>query len=192
MREMTINKPRALGPTVLPSERRPPPLRFAYEDGERAFNEWGCNCGPAALAAVLGRTLDEIRPHMGDFEEKHYTNPTLMWSALVSARNAQHSMEGAGGAKPGDYTWPQFGLARIQWGGRWTKPGVPLAARYRQTHWVGACRVADSVGIFDVNCLNSGGWVGFEDWQRVIVPHLLEGYPGSDGTWWITHSIEVW
>ena len=47
-------------------------LRFNIADMERASDEWGCNCGPSALAAVTGRTLEEIRPLMGDFEKKRY------------------------------------------------------------------------------------------------------------------------
>src|SRR5580700_11291869 len=50
------------------------PPRFTPADADRAYEEWGMNCGPSALAAVMGMTFDEVRPHMGDFERKHYTN----------------------------------------------------------------------------------------------------------------------
>ena len=93
-------------------------LRFTLEDAHRASDAWGCNCGPSALAAVTGMTLDEVRPFMGDFEQKHYTNPTLMWSILNNI-GARWSV-----TKP-PRTWPRYGLARIQWEGPWTKPGVP-------------------------------------------------------------------
>jgi hypothetical protein len=32
-------------------------LRFTAVDAERASDEWGCNCGPSALAAITGRSL---------------------------------------------------------------------------------------------------------------------------------------
>jgi len=168
------------------------PLRFTREDADRAHREWGCNCGPGAIAAVMGLTLDELRPHMGDFEQKRYTNPTLMWQVLrrldVRFIHAQPN---------NDSSWPSYGLARIQWEGPWTAPGVPMVARYRHTHWVGAqwgAKPGDpmSVGIFDINCMNSSGWVALEDWSSTIVPWLLrELHPKANGRWHITHAVEI-
>ena len=150
---------------------------FTLTDAERANDEWGANCGPGALAAIMGLTLDEVRPHMGDFERKHYTNPTLMFDALTSV-----------GAR-----FRTLGLARIQWEGPWTKPGVPIRARYRHTHWVGSRRATGGVGIFDINCMNNGsGWVALEAWRDIAVPWILERcVPPADGKWHITHSIEI-
>src|SRR3546814_4460187 len=80
--------------------------------------------------------------------------------------------------------WPEFGLVRVQWEGPWTAPGVPMAARYRQTHWIGTMLRADRQrGIWDVNCLaNGGGWVSLSDWESVLVPWLLqECHPKANG-----------
>lgn len=165
--------------------------RFTPEDAVRAYEDWGCNCGPSALAAIAGLTLDEVRPHMGDFESKGYTNPTLMFFALESvgrmvrirsiARNVAH------------LEWPHYGLARIQWEGPWTRAGVPVRARYRHTHWVGAARRNGEVGIYDINAMGNGsGWCRLSDWEQVIVPHILaECVPRASGGWHITHTIEV-
>ena len=42
--------------------------RFTLDDAERAWRDWGCNCGPGALAATMGMTLDDwsrvIVPHL--------------------------------------------------------------------------------------------------------------------------------
>jgi hypothetical protein len=47
-------------------------------------------------------------------------------------------------------------------------------------------------GIFDINAMNSGGWVGLSDWVDVIVPHILERcVPRNDGRWFLTHVVEV-
>jgi hypothetical protein len=125
---------------------RPP--RFTIEDADRAHKEWGANCGPGALAAITGLTLDEVRPHMGDFERKGYTNPTLMNFALRRIGRPWRKI----GA-----TWPRYGLVRIQWEGPWMDPGVPMPARYRYTHWIGsALGRHDSRGIFDINCIRCG------------------------------------
>lgn len=172
----------------------PKPLRFTAMDLEEAHEAWGCNCGPGALAAILGLTLDQVRPLMGDFEQKRYTNPTLMLESLRRA-GARLSYRG-GHLDPADM--PNYGLARIQWEGPWTQPGLPMRARYRYTHWVGSCRIDQPragrgrLGVFDINCMNSGGWVGFDDWSDAIVPNILKQcVPRADGKWHVTHAIEV-
>jgi hypothetical protein len=161
-------------------------LRFTADDAQRAFDVWGSNCGPGAIAAIMGMTLDELRPYLGDFERKHYTNPTLMRETLERLgrpyRYLKHPL-----------TWPQYGLARIQWHGPWMRPEVPMRARYRHTHWVGAwSTVTRGISIFDINAINSGGWVSLENWTEKIVPWLLsEAVPRADGQWSITHAIEI-
>ena len=79
---------------------------FTLADARRANNEWGANCGPGALAAIMGMTLDEVRSHMADFESKHYTNPTLMFDALKSIGRPwrKHPQQCA--------VWPEYGLCR--------------------------------------------------------------------------------
>lgn len=164
--------------------------RFTAEDADRAYDEWGANCGPGAIAAICGITLDQLRPHMEDFEKKRYTNPTLMWAVL---RNLGVRFNYRGG-ELGQHNWPRYGLARIQWEGPWTKPGVPMRARYRHTHWVGVWKRHErDIGIFDINAINNGsGWVSLTDWVAVVVPAILEGCePRADGGWHITHAVEV-
>lgn len=170
-------------PAVLERQSLIPPTRFSEQDADRAFNEWGANCGPSALAAILNMTLDEVRPHMGDFEQKHYTNPSLMNAALRSTGKPWRKI----GA-----VWPAYGLVRVQWEGPWTEAGVPMRARYRFTHWIGATTRTTPIAIFDINCINNGtGWCSLDDWQRVIVPYLTGLYPSANGKWHITHAIEV-
>lgn len=165
--------------------------RFTAEDADRAFDEWGMNCGPGAIAAICGLTLDELRPHMGDFERKGYTNPTLMWEVLerVGARFRTRGL--ASNVLKLDF--PRYGLARIQWEGPWTAPGVPIRARYRHTHWVGAAIVQGRVGVFDINAIGNGtGWSSLEDWSETLVPFILgECVPRASGGWHITHSVEI-
>lgn len=155
-------------------------------DADRAYNEWGANCGPGAVAGIMGMTLDEVRPifDAAGFPAKHYTNPTMMNDVLRAIGRPWRKI----GAN-----WPQYGLARIQWEGPWTKPGVPMRARYRYTHWVGSWITKDrGHGIFDINCVNNGqGWVTLADWTDHIAPHLIAHYPRADGKWHITHAIEV-
>lgn len=168
-------------------------LRFTLDDAVKAHDEWGCNCGPAALAAVCGLTLDEVRKHMGDFETKRYTNPTLMMHSLerIGREFSWKPVRERDG--PGSAFLPKFGLARIQWTGPWTAPGANPKWSYRQTHWIGVnARAPDNVGVFDINAMNSGGWVALRDWATSVVPWILsECVPRGDGGWFVTHSVEV-
>ncbi len=157
---------------------------FTHEEAQRAGDEWGANCGPGALAAVLNLTLDQVRPHLGDFEAKHYMNPQLMVAALKSLGvdlNKKHDL----------MLWPENGLVRVQWEGPWTAPVVPRRKRYRHTHWV-AARQGHHTMIFDINCIGVGGWVSVQEWKYQVVPWLLKQVePEANGKWHITHCIEV-
>lgn len=167
-----------------PSSRITRP-KFSVADADRAYAEWGCNCGPTALAAVCDLTLDQVRPLMGDFERKRYTNPTLMLESLT--RTGRRWRRLAADEKPAT------GLLRIQWEGPWTAPGVPMRARYRHTHWIGYATGRWVDGAFDCNCLNNGsGWVAWPEWQSIVAPWLIrEAVPRGNGAWHVTHSIEV-
>lgn len=165
------------------------PVRFTLADAERAHDEWGANCGPGAIAAVAGMTLEELRPHMGDFESKRYTNPTLMWRVL---RSLGIQWNCRGDERRPARVWPEYGLARVQWEGPWMDPGVPVMARYRRTHWVGSRTNGGEHQIFDINCMYVGGWVPLLEWSDKVVPWLLrECQPKADGRWHVTHSVEV-
>jgi hypothetical protein len=162
-----------------------PRTRFSIADSARAWNEWGANCGPGAIAAIAGMTLDELRPHMGDFERKGYTNLTLMWEVLDRLGLKWRKI-----MRPGPDGYPKHGLARIQWEGPWTAPGVPARAAYRHTHWIATItRSAGDIGIFDINALSNGsGWCSLQDWARSLVPWILEEcVPRANGNWHLTH-----
>lgn len=89
---------------------------------------------------------------------------------------------------------PVYGLARVQWDGPWLKPGVPAAAAYCHTHWVGSrWNPEREQQVFDINAMCVGGWISFDAWQQSLVPWLLEHVePKATGAWWFTHVVEVW
>jgi len=171
----------------------PTAISWTPEEGDRLWDEWRFNCGPAALCAVTTLTPQQLRPHMLDFEHKGYTSPTLMRDVLKKLRVEigikSRYLKPAGDVLP----WPRFGLARVQWDGPWCKSGVPMAARYRHTHWVASYRPRDREHlVFDVNATCVGGWVSYREWSLGLVPWLLkEAEPKATGGWWLTHAIEV-
>ena len=160
----------------------PPP--FTEDDAHRAYDGWGANCGPGALAAIMMMTLDDVRPHLSGFDAKRYTNPTMMNEALRSIGRPWRKI----GAE-----WPEYGLVRIQWEGPWTEPGVPNLWRYRHTHWVGSSIEPTRHGIFDINAMSNGsGWLTLADWGTLLVPWILENMvPRASGGWHVTHGLEI-
>ncbi len=171
-------------------------IRFTLADLEAASNAWGCNCGPAAIAAICGLTLDEVRPHLQGFDEKRYTNPTMMFAALNSIGRPWQRVR-TSGLSGGAALMPWWGLCRIQWHGPWTDPGANPKWAYRQTHWIGAAKrkTDGSIGIFDVNSVahtpDNAGWTSLEAWADIIVPWIVAGIPRATGGWHVTHAIEV-
>jgi hypothetical protein len=166
-----------------------PRAAFLQEDAESAYKEWGADCGPGALAAMLNMTLDAVRPHLFDFENKGYINPKLMFK-ILSSLGYTWQKESYRNWLP--YGWPNDGLVRVQFEGPWCDPGVPTKKRYRHTHWVASRRVGDNLFIFDINCMNVGGWVTEGLWSRKVVPWMLSVLePGNYGTWHPTHVLEV-
>jgi hypothetical protein len=167
-----------------------PVQRFTVAEAETAGEAWGFNCGPGALCGVLGLLPDVARQHMKGFEQKRYTNPTMMFDALrsLSVAFTVHATP-RGGMLP----WPKRGLIRIQWGGPWMKEGVPIKARYRQTHWVGSWVTSDgATWIYDINACEWGGWCPLDGWKSDVVPWVLkECVPRNDGTWSMAHVIDV-
>lgn len=160
---------------------------------ELAADAWGCNCGPAALCAATGKAPDEVRPGVAlPADWPGYTNPTTMALAL-GALGRRYRVEYRGDINCGLANVPFDGvrLTRIQWGGPWTREGVPHAARYRKTHWI--CEAVDADRnpiVFDVNAASAGGWISQGEWSEDLVPWLLKQcVPRADGTWWPTH---VW
>jgi hypothetical protein len=171
------------------SPRRVKPYDYSFDAKEAgdAYEAWGCNCGPGALAAMLGLTPNEVRPHIPGFDDKRYTNPTMMKQALKSLGVAWHDRKATG------HTLCNYGLVRVQWLGPWTDPGAPAKWAYRQTHWIGSAVLnpadprIDQLYIFDINC----GWTSFTKWALETVPTLTTLYPRSYGTWLPTHRWEL-
>lgn len=148
----------------------PPPA-----DLPEAIEGWGANCGPAAIAALLGLTLAAVRPHLAGFENRGYMNPTHV---KVSLRALGHEPR----LTPALDRWPVTGLAFVQWGGPWRV----VAEAYRHTHWIA---VKDD-WVYDVN---GNQWAPRWWWEKEIAPLLARLRPERNGTWYVRtgYSVEV-
>lgn len=152
---------------------------FSESDFKTAADEWGCNCGPTALAFVLGAPLSYVKGIIPHFKERRYTSPAMMKSALKMAVplgwRSSCDMFDVGPA-----------LVRIQWHGPWKDKWT----RWRSTHWIATIKNAATRGplIFDCN----GGVRTFDSWKEVIVPCLAALHEGADGTWSATHVLRLY
>jgi len=151
---------------------------YCPPDLDSAFDEWGCNCGPAALAAILERPAAEVRAFFPGFEKRRYANPSQMLAACKAA--------GVLASIRTSYPWGSWPikLVKIQWGGSWLKPGVHPGAAYARTHWIAVRGRAT----FDVNV---GYWVDADEWGKEVAPYIMEHVKGCDGTWHPVTAIFV-
>ncbi len=168
---------------------------FTREDAEAAWATWKANCGPFALAFACQVNINQVRGKIPGFEEKHYTNPTMMKAGL---KNLGKTFDECPADTLNMFRKTDFGklkLCRLQWTGPWTKPGANAKWAYTQTHWICSWVSMEERGhdgemtyihmVFDCN----GGIQTFEEWIRNTVPMLTKMHPRSDGGFYPTH---VW
>jgi hypothetical protein len=162
---------------------------FSEEDAERAAKEWGCNCGPTALAFATRRHIEAVKDAIPCFTEKGYTSPTMMKAGLANLKVKYRAMLCARNADSllGELD-QSLSLVRIQFTGPWTAPGMNPKWAYWHTHWIAAWREVSSMmlsaTVFDVN----GGIRLLTDWEDKILPALASGQK-RDGGYFPTH---VW
>lgn len=153
---------------------------YEPDDIEQANAEWKCNCGPAALAAVLKIPAKAVRPLFPLFPAKPWCNPTHMMTALGLTKAKWQKMPAG--------CWPRIGLCFLQIEGPWENPGVPIGVAYRHTHWVGT-HVISSHGrmIYDIN---GSQWAPVPWWEENVMSAILASNPKATG-WRVRAAIEV-
>lgn len=131
----------------------PPVLRFDAVQSELANKDWKATCGPHALAAACGLTLEEVRAVLVNY--KGWMSPTQMTQALLKLRrpyNFRHHLKTQELCN---------GINRIQWEGKWLNPGVPARVAYFHTHWV-----AHFNGAVLCTACAPADWIRVEDWRH--------------------------
>lgn len=162
------------------------------EESEVAYREWGANCGPNALAFILGIPVDETRQLFPD-PFPGFVNPTQMGEAIKKYAVAG-KCDLAVQTERIDSVDKMFGLVpavvRIQWGGPWCGHTVPKKAAYRYTHYVGTFMPGSQTSCF-VYDVNGGGAMNAYDWEKIVVPKIIQTMPRADGEWWPTHIWRI-
>lgn len=163
---------------------------FTEDDSTKAFQEWGANCGPNALAFACNVHINDIRGKIPGFDEKRYTSPTMMAAGIENMKRRFNNYLAHPNVLKSQMTAGSLCLVRVQWTGPWTAPGANPKWAYRQTHWICAWKPEEGISkgvrtVFDVN----GGINTIEGWENTIVPLLTSQIPKADGGWYPTH---VW
>jgi hypothetical protein len=131
-----------------PRKLTTPTYSFSAQDLTKANDEWGCNCGPSALAAITGVSLDDVRPVIPEFEKRKYTSHAMMKAALATMGVPWKDVT-KDNPEPLLHTPAEYGLCRIQWEGPWYGRFA-----YFRTHWIASMESKELVYVFDCN----GGW----------------------------------
>lgn len=150
---------------------------FAPPDVDEMYARFKLNCGPCALAALLGRPVVSVRDWFPAYPLKPWCNLLGMCAALDAAGVPYQR------CSPGGKNLPAKGLAFLQWEGPWLAPGVPIGAAYQRCHWIGV--VGEMV--YDVNARE---WVPRTEWEADVIPHLIAHTPRATG-WHTRAGIEV-
>lgn len=163
---------------------------FTQQEMEAANAEWGCNCGPSALAFALQKPIAAVRHAIPKFDERRYTSPTMMQAGLAFFRQAYRVIRPPTfvAGRPNDVETlcdEPCSLVRIQWCGPWTAPGANPKWAYRQTHWIATWKERGVPLVFDCN----GGIRALVSWIDEIVPVLSSHAvtPRANGEWFPTH-----
>jgi len=165
---------------------------FTEQDAQKAYDDWGANCGPNALAFAMGLHIDKVKGLIRGFDSRGYTSPTMMRQALNDLGTRYISVNVLK-PEPPHYADiesmfdERAALVRIQWEGPWTEPGANPKWAYRQTHWVATWLNDNTAFVFDVN----GGVRTLESWEKEIVPLLVEHTPRATGGWFPTHIWRI-
>lgn len=151
------------------------PFEFVPWDMEVARLNFGANCGPSAFAATTGKEVCRIMRYFPHFEQSR------CWTNLTHMRDA---FEAAGYiADVSRLQLPTFGVALIQWTGRWTQKDFFSRWSLVHTHWI----AVNNGRVFDDAV---GAWQTFSQWINDTAPEYLAEIPQASG-WSVKYGVEV-
>lgn len=161
-------------------------------DVDEAADAWGVNCGPAAVAALLGKSLADVRHAFPWFPARPWCSPTQLGQAL-STLGIGHRWTTLGMNRgPTDEQKARFsaqGLVVVQIDGPWCDLANKAAA-YRYTHTVSCQRVGAMLMVYDINAGpddSPGGWLPFPVWDELVMRDLVAHQKRATG--WFVRSV---
>lgn len=165
------------------------------------------SCGPASLAAVLGKSIADVRGAFQRGERQAWTNVKMMKGALDAmgvrwTETVPRCIPRPDGAPSFPaWSWPETGLALIQFQGPWDSMHADHPAQLERSHWIACGRfiakpdLVSMLFVFEVNMVGSKscptGWVPRTIWESTTAPLLAEGYRRANGRYWVRAAYEV-
>jgi len=160
-------------------------LVFSDRMVELAYESWGMNCGPSALAVCCELDISQAKKLVepSGFLDKKYMSPTMMKSALDLGKFGFSEVDKNRklSIKQMKSRWPASGLMRVQWTGPWSGKYA-----YHFTHWVACGGGKEDPVVFDINC----GILPLKEWMD-FASEFIKEIERADG-WHPTHIWEVW
>jgi len=147
---------------------------FIPWDVEIARLNFGANCGPSSLAAILGKEVCRVMCYFPHFEYSRWTNLTQMRRAFDEAGYS---------VKVRRCELPTHGVALIQWLGPWTKRDFFSRWSLIHTHWVA---VSENYVFDHTECK----WQTLEEWSGQVAPRFIENIPQAHG-WAVKYGVET-
>lgn len=147
---------------------------------------WGANCGPTALAAILGISVAEVRPLIEQAQNgtfKGYMHAGHLLNTLKLAGKSVRRID----CSYRKICWPEDqGVCLLQFDGPWCLPNANPRARFRYTHSVAAA--ANGALVYDGN---ARVWLRREDWEGKVLQSLIDDVKRCTG-WYTSTVIDVW
>lgn len=144
---------------------------FSPEDVLFALEIFGANCGPASFAAFLERNVCDVMKYFRHFPMRQWTTLGEMEKALSECEALWQKINGK---------LPEAGLSLISFTGPWSQN---WAGRLRHSHWI----AYKQHQVFDINV---NGWTTSDNWQSLVIPHLINEIPRCTG-WEVLTSLDV-
>lgn len=169
---------------------------YTPTDMDDANIEWRANCGPGALAALLGLQVMDVRPRFPHFPEKARTNLTQMQEAMGRSRR-ETPVPPKELAPTGPFPRiERAAMVQIQWTGRWTTPAANPRYAYldalKNSHWCAARMTEHGLWVYDVNFDGpvSGGWMPVATWERDIATMFVKEKKSRTG-WYARELLHL-
>ena len=144
-----------------------PPIRFDRSEYCAANLQWGCNCVPVALAAILGLRLSEVRRFVPEVESGKGVAVNKIPSVLD---RAQVRWRARGGERF------NHGLAVIRF------DDVPDPCH---------CVAVSDGKLLDTTSVTAGkNWCDVKQWERKMLPHVAK-FLGAKGECRVYRGFEI-